>query len=144
RRVNTCAARTTELLLPFIDIASTENALHCITLLHLLGRTPEQIADGIRRLRPVSMRLELLPGMHNGTLLNDAYSNDLSSLTIALSQLARTAVGRPKTVVLSDIVESSEDPPRLYAKVAALLRAAEVDRLIGVGAMLGAHAALFP
>jgi len=144
RLVITCAGRTTELLLPFIDSASTENALHCITLLHLLGRTPEQIADGIRRLRPVSMRLELLPGMHNGTLLNDAYSNDLSSLTIALSQLARTAVGRPKTVVLSDIVESSEDPPRLYAKVAALLRAAEVDRLIGVGAMLGAHAALFP
>ncbi|MEO7080474.1 MAG: alanine racemase, partial [Flavobacteriales bacterium] len=82
--------------------------------------------------------------LNNGTLLNDAYSNDLSSLTIALSQLARTAAGRPKTVVLSDIAESGEAPPELYARMAGLLRAAEVDRLIGVGPLMQEHASLFP
>lgn len=139
-----CNGRTTRFLLPFADSASIENALHCITLLHLLGRPAEEMAEGLCGLRPVSMRLELLPGMRSGTLLNDAYSNDLASLTIALSQLARTAEGRPKAVVLSDLMGSAEGPQRLYAQVAGLLRAAEVDLLIAVGPGLRAHAALLP
>ncbi|MBK9421980.1 MAG: bifunctional UDP-N-acetylmuramoyl-tripeptide:D-alanyl-D-alanine ligase/alanine racemase [Flavobacteriales bacterium] len=132
-----------ELSVPFIDSASVENALHCIALLLHLGHAPETIATRLRTLRPVSMRLELLPGLNNGTLLNDAYSNDLSSLTIALSQLARTSVGRPKTVVLSDIAESGEPPAELYARIAGSLRAAGVEHLIAVGPGLKAQAKLF-
>ncbi|MGB3869132.1 MAG: bifunctional UDP-N-acetylmuramoyl-tripeptide:D-alanyl-D-alanine ligase/alanine racemase [Flavobacteriales bacterium] len=139
-----CEGKETEVLLPFSDSASVENSLHCITVMYLLGRSGKAIANGVRQLRPVSMRLEMLPGLNNGTLLNDAYSNDLSSLTIALSQLARTAAGRLKTVVLSDIVESGEGPMELYARIAALLRAAEVDQLIGVGPLMQAHASMFP
>jgi alanine racemase len=138
-----CDGTDFDVLIPFPDSASVENALHCITLLTVLGRTPKTIAEAIHQLRPVSMRLEMLPGINNGTLLNDAYSNDLASLTIALSQLARMATGRPKTVVLSDIAESSEAPAQLYARIAGLLRAAEVEQLIAVGPEMQAHAALF-
>ncbi|MBK6410553.1 MAG: bifunctional UDP-N-acetylmuramoyl-tripeptide:D-alanyl-D-alanine ligase/alanine racemase [Flavobacteriales bacterium] len=138
-----CNGKEFDVLLPFTDGASVENALHCITLLFLLGRTPGTIADRMYHLRPVSMRLEMLPGMNNGTLLNDAYSNDLASLTIALSQLTRMAVGRPKTVVLSDISESGEAPAQLYARIAGLLRAAQVEQLFAIGPGMQEHAALF-
>lgn len=129
--------------LPFIDSASVENTMHCTALMLHLGHTPEVIAERLKGLRPVSMRLEMLPGINNGTLLNDAYSNDLASLTIALSQLSRIAVGRPKTVVLSDIAESGEAPAQLYARIAGLLQAAQVEQLIAIGPGMQEHAAFF-
>ena len=88
--------------------------------------------------------MQLLPGLQNTTLLNDAYSNDLASLTNALNQLARTAGGRSKVVVLSDIAESGDDPEARHARMSALLGAAQVDQLIAVGPGLQEHAALFP
>ncbi|MBS1941620.1 MAG: bifunctional UDP-N-acetylmuramoyl-tripeptide:D-alanyl-D-alanine ligase/alanine racemase [Bacteroidetes bacterium] len=130
--------------LPFSDDASVENALHCITLLLHLGRSAEQVAERVRQLRPVSMRLETLPALNNGTLLNDAYSNDLASLTIALGQLARTAAGRPKLVVLSDIADSDEAAEQRHAHIAGLLRSAGVEHVIAIGPAMRAHAALFP
>jgi alanine racemase len=133
-----------ELAVPFIDSASVENAMHCAALMLHLGHAPDVIAERLKMLRPVSMRLELLPGLNNSTLLNDAYSNDLASLTIALSQLARTAAGRPKAVVLSDIAESGEDPAQLHRRIAGLLHAAGVERLIGIGPGMQENAALFP
>lgn len=133
-----------ELLLPFNDAASVENALHCTALLLHLGYAPRTIAGRVQQLRPVSMRLELLPAMNNGTLLNDAYSNDLASLTVALAQLARTAGGRPTCVVLSDIADSGEPAGPLYARIAALIGARGVDQLLAIGPALREHAALFP
>ena len=130
--------------LPFSDDASVENALHCITLMLHLGRTAEQVAERVRQLRPVSMRLETLPALNNGTLLNDAYSNDLASLTIALGQLARTAAGRTKLVVLSDIADSGETSEQRHAHIAGLLRSAGVEHVIAIGPAMREHAALFP
>lgn len=130
--------------LPFTDHASVENALHCITVLLHLGHSPEAITRGVTALQPVSMRLETLPGLNNGTLINDAYSNDLASLTIALLQLSRTAAGRPKVVVLSDIEDSADDPAHNHQRMAALLHAAAVHQLIAIGPAMQQHAALFP
>ncbi|MBS1581237.1 MAG: bifunctional UDP-N-acetylmuramoyl-tripeptide:D-alanyl-D-alanine ligase/alanine racemase [Bacteroidetes bacterium] len=130
--------------LPFNDAASIENALHVATLLLHLGRTPAQVAERLHRLAPVAMRLEVVAGVDDGTLINDAYSNDLGSFRIALDHLARMADGRPRTVVLSDIAESKEAPAKLYGQVADLLRQARVDRLIGIGPTIAAHRSLFP
>jgi alanine racemase len=130
--------------LPFSDDASVENAMHCITLLLQLGRSMEAVVERVRQLRPVSMRLETLPALNNGTLLNDAYSNDIASLTIALGQLARTAAGRTKLVVLSDIADSGGDPGQRHVQIAGLLRSAGVEHVIAIGPGLQEHAALLP
>ena len=129
--------------LPFTDNASVENAMHCIAVLLHLGHLPETIDRGLAGLHPVSMRLETLPGLNNGTLINDAYSNDLASLTIALLQLARTAAGRPKVVVLSDIADSGGNPEQRQAQIAGLLRSAGVEQVIAIGPTMREHAALF-
>jgi alanine racemase len=133
-----------QLLVPFTDAASVENVLHCTTLMLHLGHAPQAIAERVLRLHAVSMRLELLPALNNGTLVNDAYSNDLASLTVALAQLARTAGGRPKCVVLSDIADSREEPNGLHARIAALCSAAVVDQLLAIGPVMQAHAKYFP
>lgn len=130
--------------LPFRDEASVENAMHCAaTMLHL-GHGVEELVRGMHGLQPVSMRLQTMAGANNTTLLNDAYSNDLASLTVSLAHLARTAAGRPRTVVLSDLGESGEAPEQQYGRIAAMLRDAGTGQFIGVGPALQAQAGQFP
>jgi alanine racemase len=125
--------------IPFADPASVENALHCVTLLLHLGHSPAWIAERTPHLAPVAMRLEIVDGSNGTTLINDAYSNDLASLAIALDQLAVVASGRPRAVVLSDIQESGEAPEQLYQRVAELLQRAGVSTLFTVGPQLAAQ-----
>ena len=129
--------------IPFDDQASVENALHCATLLLRLGWPPERLVDRMPHLAPVSMRLQLLEGVQNSLLINDAYSNDTASLAIALDHLVAHAADRERVVVLSDIHESGEAADRLYDRVAQMLRRAHVARLYGVGPIISAHADRF-
>lgn len=129
--------------IPFSDHASMENALHCVTLLLHLGRTPDQIAASTPHLPPVSMRLEVVEGAHGTTLLNDAYSNDTASFAIALEHLDALAAGRPKTVVLSDILGSGEETASRYQRVEQLLRRAKVDAVFTIGPELSTHPLAF-
>lgn len=125
--------------IPFVDHASVENALHCVTLLLHLGHSPAWIAERMPHMAPVAMRMEIVDGVQGMTLINDAYSNDLASLAIALDQLAVVASGRPQAVVLSDIQESDQAPELLYQGVADMLQRAGVSTLFAVGPQLAAH-----
>lgn len=95
------------------------------------------------RLQPVAMRLELKEGLYDSVLIDDAWSADLNSLSIALDCLHGVASSRRSTLILSDIDESGMDDRTLYAAVAELVERAGVDRLIGVGERIGRAADLF-
>ena len=119
--------------IPFIDDASIENALHCVTLLLHLGYDPEWIASRTPHLSPVAMRLEVIDGTHGIKLINDAYSNDLASLRIALDHLGIVGAGTKKVVVLSSMKESGIEAEALSKQVAELVSRAGADRLIMIG-----------
>ncbi len=85
------------------------------------------------RLLPVAMRLELKEGLNGSVVIDDAYNSDLNSLVIALDYLHNVAVGRPTTLILSEIEQSRCDSGELYAQVARLCGRTGVDRFIGVG-----------
>ncbi len=95
------------------------------------------------RLQPVAMRLELKEGLYDSVLIDDAWSADLNSLSIALDCLHDVASSRRSTLILSDIDESGMDDRALYAAVAELVERAGVDRLIGVGERIARAADLF-
>ncbi|HET9505568.1 MAG TPA: bifunctional UDP-N-acetylmuramoyl-tripeptide:D-alanyl-D-alanine ligase/alanine racemase [Hymenobacter sp.] len=130
------AARFT---LPFADEPSVENALHCLAVLlwrQLSSATalaPAEIQRRLLRLQPVAMRLEMKQGRHGCYLLDDTYNNDLAGLALALDALSRQARPGGRTLILSDVLESGLPPAELYARVAKLLQAHGVTRLIGVG-----------
>ena len=118
---------------PFPDAASTENICHCMAALLVLGYTPADFQNPIRKLEPVEMRLELKAGINRCTLINDAYSNDLASLRIAL-QFARQQLPKgPLTLILSDFLQSGQTLKDLYGEVAELIRRFQVERLIAIG-----------
>ena len=130
--------------IPFTDAASLENALSCITVCLHLGRTTEWINARLAHLTPVDMRLRTMQGQHGSTLIDDSYSNDRSSLAVALEHQRRIAHGRERVVVLSDIAESDRTEEQLYREIAGMLERSGVSRIIGVGPYISAQRGLFP
>ena len=122
-----------EFTLPFADEPSVENALHCLAVLLHRQVEPAEIQRRLLRLHPVAMRLEMKLGRHDSYLLDDTYNNDLAGLALALSALARQSRPGRRTLILSDVLESGLSGADLYARVAALLPAAGVSRIVGIG-----------
>ena len=131
-----------QLILPFTDPASIENAMHCVTACLWLQVPVEKIAARVATLSPIAMRLELKAGINHCSVINDSYSADLSSLAIALDFLSQQQQHTRRTVILSDILETGRQPQELYAEVARALQQKKVDRLIGIGTTISGHAAV--
>ena len=130
--------------LPFSDEASIECSLAVAATALYLGVTPEQLAERMARLEPVAMRLEVMEGQHGCTLINDSYNSDINSLDIALDFMSRRVDDqRRRTLLLSDILQSGQRAEELYNEVNSLCQKRGVDKLIGVGPQISAHAALF-
>ena len=125
--------------LPFTDDASVENIIHVLLAARELGLDPSSIRPAVARLRRVSMRLEQIGGVRNCTLINDSYNSDIDSLGIALQFLARQEDSRPRTLILSDILQSGLAPDELVARVVELCTRFSIRRFIGIGTVLHAH-----
>jgi alanine racemase len=122
--------------LPFTDRANIENAIHCIATMLVLNYTPDTINDRISRLNPVSMRMELLDGVNNSTLISDVYNSDLGSLEIALDFLNQQRRHIHKTVILSDIYQTGITDEVLYKQIAKLLSRYSIEKFVGIGPVL--------
>lgn len=91
----------------------------------------------------VAMRLEVKEGIYDSVLIDDAYNLDLNSLALALDYLHTVALGRHRTLVLSDIAQSGQTDDELYRRVAEMVSRAEIDTLVGVGPKLKRYGELF-
>lgn len=91
----------------------------------------------------VPMRLEVKDGINDSVLINDAYNLDLNSLALALDYLHNVAVGRPCTLILSDIAQSGLSDEELYGRVAGMVARAGIDTLVGIGPCLKRCGTLF-
>ncbi len=119
--------------IPFIDEASIENAIQCWAMLLYLGYENSLIAQRMRFLSPIAMRLELKEGINNCSIINDSYNSDLGSLAIALDFLNQQKQHPKKTLILSDILQSGRNEETLYKEVAELIHKKGISRLIGIG-----------
>jgi len=129
--------------IPFTDNASIENAITCWCFLLQQGLSNEIISGKMARLNPVQMRLELKQGINDCLIINDSYSADIDSLSIALDFLEQQATHERRTVILSDILQSGRKKEKLYKDVATILSKKKVDRLIGIGASISQEQSLF-
>ncbi|WP_210514773.1 bifunctional UDP-N-acetylmuramoyl-tripeptide:D-alanyl-D-alanine ligase/alanine racemase [Hymenobacter terricola] len=115
------------------DEATRQNVLHCVAVLLSRGVEAAEIQRRLARLHPVAMRMEMKQGRHGSYLLDDTYNNDLAGLALALESLGRQSRPGRRTLILSDVLESGLSSLELYTRVAALLPAAGVSRLVGIG-----------
>jgi len=129
--------------IPFSDTGSVENALHAAVLLMKLNFSVAQINLKLQNLSPVSMRMEMIEGIHNSVLINDTYSLDMSSLRIALNFLnAQTQMIR-KTVIISDFEQAGNFTTEDYQKIYTLLVNKGITRIIAVGTGFYDHRSVF-
>ncbi|MBC7416681.1 MAG: alanine racemase [Pedobacter sp.] len=128
---------------PFIDTAHIENAITCWATLLSLGYKQQDIVSKLTFLSPISMRLALKDGINNCTIIDDSYSADISSLTIALDFLNQQNQHIQKTAILSDFAETGHNDKQLYSVISNLLQKRNVQRLIGIGPNISRYGSLF-
>jgi Alr-MurF fusion protein len=127
----------------FNDSASIENLMHLFVFLHFKAYDPDFIQIISDKLERVGMRMELLKGMNNCTIINDSYNSDFISLSNALDVLNNQNQHKTKRLILSDILQSGREE-ELYKEVASLIASKGIDKFIGVGAGLNKFKHLFP
>jgi alanine racemase len=130
-------------VLPFQDDVSIENAIHCVVFLLHEGFSPVMMQAALTKLRAVPMRMTLKQGVNNCQVIDDTYNNDLVGLQMALDFMAQQKQASRRTTVLSDLLETGVAPEKLYLQIAQLLQEKHVDRIIGIGKELVAHAKAF-
>lgn len=116
----------------FYDKASIENIL--TTLATLLAIEPNSSPDDYNflELSPIEMRLEILHGVNNSTIINDCYNADLTSLSIAIDLLKSQQQHSKKIVILSEITHHKNISETFFT-IANIIKNSKIDLFIGVG-----------
>ncbi|MFB2119620.1 bifunctional UDP-N-acetylmuramoyl-tripeptide:D-alanyl-D-alanine ligase/alanine racemase [Parapedobacter sp. 2B3] len=122
--------------IPFTDAAARANALCCWAVLLAMGYRQTVIRERMALLQPVEMRLEMKKGINHCTVIDDSYSNDLASLSIALDFLKQQHRHPMRTLILSDLPGESEHKGDVYKNLFKLLEDSGINRLITVGPAL--------
>jgi Alr-MurF fusion protein len=107
-----------------------ENLCHCIAFILSLGHDIEKFSEKIKKLRTLPMRLELVEGIDQMTLINDSYNADIQSLEIALQFLDRQSANAPKSIILSEIEDVSE---HAISESMARLAKIDLDKVVLIG-----------
>ena len=119
--------------IPFSDEASFENVSLCFLAASEIGIETKKIIESIAQLEPIEMRLSVKTGNNNCIIIDDAYSNDLNSLAVALDYMIQQSGNHARTVILSDILESNADDENLYKQIAQLLIERGATKVIAIG-----------
>jgi Alr-MurF fusion protein len=132
------------LTVPFKDVVSLENIIHCWNVLLNFNVENNIINKRVKKLEPVAMRLELKAGINGCLIVDDAYNFDLNALQIALDFVNQQSRHLKKTVVLSDMLQSGKNMERsdipnpfgtegIYETISQLLVEKKIERVIGIG-----------
>ncbi|MBK8848077.1 MAG: bifunctional UDP-N-acetylmuramoyl-tripeptide:D-alanyl-D-alanine ligase/alanine racemase [Bacteroidetes bacterium] len=125
-----------QIAIPFIDDASISNCILCWATLLLLKLDFDLIAELMKQLHPIEMRLQMLSGVNNCIVINDSYNSDINSLRIALNYMKQHQHGTRSCIILSDMMESAKHKDNLYGEIFSLLKENKIDRKIFIGSEL--------
>lgn len=129
--------------IPSEDDASFENAMHAWVLSLCLDTDQTKVASALANLHPIEMRLNQKAGIQNCQIISDFYNSDLTSIEIALDWAAQRHSQLSKTIILSDVEQSSLSDRDLYTNVHNFLKKHQYARLIGIGPRINEHQFLF-
>ena len=132
-------------VIPFTDDASLENAIHCWAYLLATANFRQGSRDKFLKISPIAMRLEMKKGINGCTIINDSYNSDTASLINALDFIGQQSDNRKTrcTVIISDILQSGENPESLYREIAEYIQLGHIDRMIGIGPEISRFSTMF-
>ncbi len=138
-------SQKTAITIPFTDDASIENAIHCWAYLLATSCHSDVYKDKFLKITPIAMRLEMKKGINGCTVINDSYNSDTASLINALDFIVQQSDNHKKrsTVIISDILQSGENPEILYREIADYIQMRNINRTIGIGPEICRFSAMF-
>jgi UDP-N-acetylmuramoyl-tripeptide--D-alanyl-D-alanine ligase len=118
--------------LPLAGRHNVSNALGAAAAAHAARVALPVIVAGLERMRPVSGRLQLKPGLRGSWLIDDSYNANPSSVRAGIDVLA----GLPGEhwLVLGEMAELGDGTAASHADVGDYARRAGVTRLFAMGA----------
>jgi Alr-MurF fusion protein len=119
-----------EVKLAHIESTYIENLSHCIAALLVMSENLSDYISELEKLSSIEMRLEIIDGNYNTTLINDTYNADIDSLKIALQFLHQQATNSPKSIILSEIIDAGFQP---IDEIFSLLENKKLHQLILIG-----------
>lgn len=131
--------RKIKITIPFTDSASVENAIQVLAFLLSENRLEPESFKRFRTLPGIGMRLELMNGINQCTIINDTYNSDINSIKIALEVLKRQNQHKQKCLILSDVLQSGEKEPELYANLEKIIRKSDIQKFIAIGPQISKH-----
>jgi alanine racemase len=123
--------KTNKFIIPFTDEASIQNSLTCIVSLIHFNIPVEVISERLKSLQSIDMRLQLIPAINNCALINDSYSFDTASFSVALDFVQQQNQFTQKTVILSDVPGANNKG--VYAEIIFMLKARDIKKVIVIG-----------
>jgi len=123
--------RSVDVALPLAGAHFVENFLAAAAAAHVLGVSPEAMAEAATALRPARHRGEVRRLGEGVTLLDDCYNSSPEALEAAVVALALVP-GRRRVVVLGDMLELGPAAEALHRDRGRAL-AGRVDAVVGVG-----------
>lgn len=117
--------------IPFTDSASVQNAIACWAVMLYLSVADAAIAERMKVLQPVDMRLQMVQALNGSAVINDSYSFDITSFSIAIEFLQQQQQYHQKTVILSDLPAFTSE--ETYSVAAHILAQKQVNRIITIG-----------
>jgi len=99
---------------------------------HILGMDNLALNQAIRRIKPISMRLEIKEGLRGNKIIDDSYNNDVDGLRLALPLLMKYEL-KKKILILSDFLEAGLPEENLYEQINTMILNQKIDLIIGIG-----------
>ena len=125
------------------------NALGAAAAAMAAGATLADVAAGLARMRPVAGRLQWRSALHGGSLIDDSYNANPSSMHAAIDVLA--ALDGRRWLVMGDMAELGTHAIDAHVEAGRYARLHGVERLFATGALtphavkaFGAGAEWFP
>lgn len=128
--------------IPFTNVISVHNAVNAFLAALEAGVPGKYLLEKMPHLSPVAMRMEVLKGMNQCTLINDSYNSDPSSVRIAIDfAISQNESGI--VLILSDILQAGTPDKLLYRQIAELIEEKNIDMLIGIGPVISSYLSYF-
>ncbi len=122
------------------ETSYVENLIHCALTILILGYDLEIYSSKLSSLSGLEMRLELIEGIQEMTIINDTYNADLDSLMIAVQYLFAQTPQTKKSIIFSEIQQSGEASQQ---RIFEILKDKEISQLVLIGQTFIDHNDLF-
>lgn len=103
---------------PLLGRHHAKNASYVIAVARMLALSAEEVQFGLSQLEHTGMRFELIDGLNDVAIINDAYNASVTSMKAAIEVVKEMAGFKKKILVLGDILELGTFASELHTNVA--------------------------